>query len=1051
MKRITTTTSTAHVKILLGFLLAIGPALALSHLQLLGANPQGSAATISGTVVDQNNDALPGVTVTLNNVNTAFQRQATTNENGQFTIPLLPASTYTLTAQHDGFAPFRIPDLVLNVNDQRSLAIRMTVAELTQSVDINSADTSISTSPAIGTVIDRQFVQNLPLNGRSFQSLISITPGVTLAISNPASPGQFSVNGQRTNSNNFSVDGVSANIGVSTSDLIGQQAAGSVPALTSFGGTNNLISIDALQEFRIQTSTFAPEFGRSPGAQISLVSRPGTGVFHGSFFEYFRNDKLDANDYFSNRAGLPRTQLRQNQFGFVVGGPILLPRFGEGGNHWLNGKEHSFFFLSYEGLRLRQPQTVFTTVPSLRIRQSAADNVRFLLNAFPIPTGPEAGTSGFSPFTGAYSDSSTLNATSFRIDHNFSSKISLFGRFNHAPSQTLIRTNSTINTPSELSTTKLATTTLTFGSTQTMTSRTLNEVRFNYSRTSGRVIRTLDTFGGASPVSLSQLIPPAATGEHSAAQVSFFNGTFGVGNYNDNSQHQLNLIDNLSLVRNSHSFKLGIDYRRLTPVWIAREFFSVVFFTSEGSITSGRYSLGFVQAQKPTRPVFNNFSAYFQDTWQASQTLVLTYGARWDVNPPPSEADGQSPFALTTSDPLTTKLAPPGTPLYQTTWNNIAPRFGLSYLLSQKSGRELALRGGIGLFYDLGNTQTGDAFTRGPFNTTTPLLFNQTYPLSITPTQIPQFPTDGSTALTFVADPKLKLPYTWQWNITAQQSIGVNQTLTASYIAAIGRRLIQPRFIRGNPNFQFLQFADNGSTSDYHSLQLQFNRRLSRNVQALTSYTWSHSIDNISDETALSTPRKGDSDFDVRHNFSAAFQYSLPWRPRGITGYLLRNWQTDLIVHAQSAYPFTPFTSQGGFIAGNLVTKWPDLIEGVPIYLSDPSVAGGRRVNRDAFRVPPPGLQGNLGRNTIRGFPTYQIDFSLQRRFNINESTNIELRGEAFNLFNHPNFGLPVADLNNALLFGQSNKMLGRTLGGLSPIYQIGGPRSIQLSARLNF
>ena len=222
----------------------------------------------------------------------------------------------------------------------------------------------------MSTVIGNRFVENLPLNGRSFSSLIDLTPGVVLTPSNFYEQGQFSVNGQRPDANYFLVDGVSANLGTAGSGAnLGQGGAGQLPATSAFGGTSNLVSLDALEEFRIQTSTFAPEYGRTPGAQISVVTKSGTNAFHGTAFEYFRNDKLDANDWFANRNALARPELRQNDFGGVLGGPIK--------------KDKLFFFGSYEGLRVRQPQVAQTYVPSLATRQNAPAAVQPLLNAFP--------------------------------------------------------------------------------------------------------------------------------------------------------------------------------------------------------------------------------------------------------------------------------------------------------------------------------------------------------------------------------------------------------------------------------------------------------------------------------------------------------------------------------------------------------------------------------------------------------------------------------------------------------------------------------------------
>jgi outer membrane receptor protein involved in Fe transport len=537
----------------------------------------------------------------------------------------------------------------------------------------------------------------------------------------------------------------------------------------------------------------------------------------------------------------------------------------------------------------------------------------------------------------------------------------------------------------------------------------------------------------------------------SQATIQFYQGSYTVGNFNDNLQRQFNIVDNLSRIWGAHNLKVGVDYRRLTPIFRARDYQLSCTFNNLAAVLAGRVFVCQPIGRKPAHPVFNNFSAYFQDTWQVSRRLMLTYGTRWDVNPPPTEADNQPAFVVATNDPLKTTMAPLGTPLWKTTYGNFAPRVGASYRLIEKTGAELIVRGGVGLFYDLGTTQGADAYTNGPFRTSAVSVRDVPYPLTAAQAVPPPFPTNASTGTTFGFDPNLELPYTWQWNLALQQSLGTHQTLSASYVAAVGRQLLRPRiFNLVNPNFRVLQYIDNGVTSDYHSLQVQFIRRLSKNFQALASYTWSHALDEISDETGNLSSIRGNADFDIRHNFSAAISYASPWKQKGWKGRLLRDWQSSLIIHAETAYPLTPFTQQFAVLSGQLVAQYPNLVAGVPLYLDDPSVPGGRRINRAAFIAPAAGTQGNVGRNSLRGLPIYQADVALQRLFSINERFKLTLRGEAFNVFNHANFDTPEPNLADPV-FGQPKQMLGRGLGGLSPVYQIGGPRSIQFALRLAF
>jgi hypothetical protein len=338
-------------------------------------------------------------------------------------------------------------------------------------------------------VVNRQFVASLPLNGRTFQNLIALAPGVVLTVASGSEQGQFSVNGQRANANYFTVDGVSANVGVPTGGLAGQQMSGSLPALTAGGGTNNLVSIDALQEFAISTSSSSAISGRMPGGQISIVSRSGSNDWHGGLFDYFRNDVLDANDWFANQQNLRKAPMRQNDFGGVLGGPIR--------------KNKTFLFLSYEGLQLRLPQTRVTFVPSLEERQTAAAPLKPLLDAFPLPTGPDLGY-GEAQFSTTYSDPYSLNAVSGRVDENIGDRWRLFARYNYSPSQNVTRQMSALNRSFS------STQTLTLGATWTATSHVTNDLRANWSRVAGGGDTSLDLFGGAVPPALNSLLPSFA-------------------------------------------------------------------------------------------------------------------------------------------------------------------------------------------------------------------------------------------------------------------------------------------------------------------------------------------------------------------------------------------------------------------------------------------------------------------------------------------------------------------------------------------------------------
>ena len=1056
---------------------------------------QSATATLSGTVTDEAGAVIPGVNITVINIAQVFQRSTITNDDGRFVVPLLPPGNYSVKAEHAGFSPAELKDVILNVNDQREIKVLLKVGSISQTVQIIDSSSLIDQSPAVATVVDRQFVGNLPLNGRSFQSLINLTPGVVLTKTGVTSQGQFSVNGQRANANYFTIDGVGANIGASASTFPSQSGAGSLPGLSASGGTNNLVSVDALEEFKIHTSTFAPEFGRTPGAQVSIITRSGTKELHGTAFNYLRNDVLDATNWFANALRQRKPPLRQNDFGGVLGGPIYLPRFGEGGPRFHDFDQRLFFFFSYEGLRLRQPIVLNSDVPSLAARSAASPAIQPFVNAYPRPNGPDK-LNGVAGFSASFSNSATLNATSLRIDAIPNSKLTLFGRYNYAPSESVSRGG---NGPSLNTLTHFRghTQTLTLGTTYLFSPVLSNDLRFNYSRNLADNFFTLDDFGGAVVPGSSVLFSTdrsAADSELIVFPAGMQNANLFYGKAPDSWQRQINIVNGLSLLKGNHQLKFGIDYRRLSPIFNAPHYTQTLSFNGignpaspvAGSLLSGRVaSVDVTSQQVPEVAIFNNLSLYVQDQWKPANRLTLTYGLRWEHVPPPHGQNGFSPTVVTqVDDPATIAFAAPGTPLWKTTYGNFAPRVGASYQLSRSSERETVLRGGFGLFYDLGAGQVSNAFVlnfpafarKQPSLTLFPLL-----------PDVASIPVAGTNPTSFdfvyAFDPELKLPRVYQWNLSLEHSLGKNQSLTASYVAAVGRKLLRTQTI-SNPAPGLLGsffITKNTATSDYHAMQLQFQRRLSRGLQGLFSYTWSKSLDISSSDVASSARDdkfdinldRGPSDFDVRHLASGALTYAIPgMSSHSIGGKILSGWSVDSILVARSATPVN-VTYNRSTTFGTVALR-PDRVPDVEFYLADPNVPGGMRFNntpvsstqRGPFLIPNTLRNGTLSRNALRGFPMWQIDFAVRRQFHLVEQLRMQVKAEFFNLFNHPNFGDPLSGLGSRSAagtvnflpsFGVSTTTLAQNLGsggltgGFNPLYQVGGPRSVQLSLKFEF
>lgn len=1003
---------------------------------------QSSNATVSGIVVDTSGNVITDADLSVINDWTGLIHHGRTNAEGIYAIPNLAPGVYRIQVSKQGFKSIVKPDILLNTQDALAINFTLPVGAASETVTVKSDLSALDTeSGSVSTVIDREFVQNLPLNGRSFNTLLQLTPGVTIAATSGNSQGQFSINGQRTSSNNFLIDGLSANFGVAPTALAGTSGAGSAQAFSALGGTSSLVSVEALQEFRVETSSYAPEFGRSPGGQVLLTTRAGTNDHHGGAYEYFRNDILDANDWFANQAGQPRAPERHNDFGVFLGGPIRHERF--------------FYFGSYEGVRLRQPSTNIVQVPSLYARSIAPASIAPFLNAYPKSADPAQAGIYSSPFTGSYSNPSTLNAGSLRLDSSIGPRATAFVRYNEAPSSTAVRSNSL----SEVDTTSVNTRIITVGLTVTPNSRVSTSMRANYSRQDAGYVLHLDSFGGATPATGAQLAPglPSAGAGDLLQFVTYDTSYLATGPSARNQNQQIQVAGDATLLDRGHQIKVGVDYRRTR---LRQRSFSTslqYIATSVQDLIENQDALLFASSARPSVFLLHSTSLYIQDTWRVTDRLTLDYGLRWELNPAPIGIHGTS-VAVWSSPKDLTNLRVTGTTgaLWNMQYNAIAPRIGVVF--SPKPKGSVLIKGGWGIFYDLASDAVGNLGQAFP-NVNSFCCASLTFPVSSVGPYVPglsaapPYP-DGVLAY----DPSLRAPRSYQWNIAVEQGIGP-QTVSLTYVGQKGRSLLkQVGFDQPNPQFQGAALiTENASLSNYDALQVQYRRPMLSHLQALASYAWSHSRDDASSDTVPAASSSvvlgghdyGSSDFDVRNAFSGAFVLEPgALRTSHLAEMLTRDWSFSGTAVVRSGFPFNA-SILTATIAG--AYPRPDRMYNVPVWLPSPAAGGGKRLDPAAFVKPPFGQQGTEARNDIPGFGLTQVDLSVARTLRWERVAQLQMRVDAFNLLNHPNFTNPHGYVGLGRTNLESTSMTNRGLVGLNPLFQEGGPRSLQASLRLTF
>ncbi|MFZ3340486.1 MAG: TonB-dependent receptor [Terriglobales bacterium] len=1033
---------------------------ALLAIILFGALPmlaQFDTGTITGTVTDTTGAVVAHAAITVTNVGTGIQKSFVTDQNGNFVASSLPYGTYVVATHASGFAEGKSQPVVLSVGATVQVNQRLAVAASQVSVQVNGTATTVDTSSSMsGTTLDANQVGNLPINGRDVSEFLEIAPGSV------GSTGFFqgSVNGMENifTGLNITLDGQSAMRGDINGflDTEGQEAARITRA-----------SVDSIQEIDYSNSGYTAETGHSLGPQMNLITKSGTNDVHGSLFEYFRNDALDAKDYFATAS----EPLRLNQFGGNLSGPII--------------RNKLFFFVNYEGDRTHITiERPLNHTLSAYARSQFAPSMQPVLAQFaPLPAGctaiyidpnsPCAYPGFIDPTPGAGSDMVYDPAAlpnilredtgSVRLDYNVSEKDRVFFRYNINDSLT----NDTYGlNEGQVSPQKLRTQLAKIDETHTFTSTLLNEfsVAINrfYSDTNSNTPTPLVGFAGFF-TDLGSL-----PGPNTFNQVTPF--------------ADLEIFDNVSKTIGRHTLKFGPQIRiNRNNEWLRPQQTYDYPTIQALELNNNEYPdyQGAFVLQKIGFPGFvgnrnSNWDFYVQDDWKVNNRLTLNLGLRYDYNTVWSAGANQGQ----NFDVATQALLPLNQATYSAPKGDWAPRVGFAWDPNGKG--KTVVHGYIGLFYNPMHFN---------FATTTNVPALSSYNVNLFqavidyPSPNPPLPPGTQNVNAFPTNPKDPVSTNWLFDI--QQEVARGTILTVSYIANNSHHMqagVDYAALNANPANVFTQarqysgFANenvlaDGLGSNYNSLQVKLIRNVGKlNLQA--NYAWSHEIDDKLNAFSPGfespyTPAydRSNGDIDVRHNFTGSALYSLP-DLKGSNSFVrtaLGGWQTSGIIQARSGLP-TNITLISGFF-GNPVR--PDLVSGEPLWVPNHSWPGSS-YNINAFAVEPtydgtPGATiGSVGRNSLRGPAYFQLDLSGMKNFAITQRVKMQFRADIFNIFNHPNFTNPDGGICSSLSepLGPPptctpNATFGRVGGTIADAdgTQIGGgtARQAQLSLRFTF
>ena len=953
---------------------------------------QADQAALTGTITDAVHAAVPGAHVKVVYPNTGLSRETVSSSSGVFRLSGLPIGACYAEISATGFRTMKTETIALSVGETRELDLTLEVGAVESTVEVRGVtEALVQNNAAVGDVLVASQLDNLPVNGRDWKALMSLVPG--------AVDGQkfFATGGDDVN---FHVDGVDAS-GVRDQNMKVY--------------TRDVMSQDAVAEFRVSTALYSADTGGTGGGQVEIVTKSGSNAFHGSAFEYFRNAVMDARSPFDPAKHPP---FRLNQFGSTLGGPVI--------------KNKTFFFVSYEGFRQALETSLIGYVPTPLLRSQVVATSPVLapfINAYPLPNAGQL-SSQVGQWTGQAPNSENEDVGTIRVDHRFSDRFTAYFRFT--------RNNNRLSTPSTLGEPNpqvIAPTSGALGFQYILSPRTTNELRFG-----GNFI----PWDALSPTQLPVSINPGGGLSSPAA-------------YSIQVWHALSesIVDNFTAVRGNHTWKAGVEIRRpVLSLWATPGY--SVGYASISDFIANKANTASGSAGKPARTQEKiEYFGYILDEWKVKPNFTVNLGLRWeDFNEFIERTHRDLPFSVQYCGGYCQYGIKFGIPRL----TNFAPRVSLAWAPKALHDRTV-IRVGGGKFYgdaQLGDQQaavTNDGFSYSLTSATTPGL---AFPVVVDPNNLPRTaPTDY--------DRHRKSEDFQEWGIQVQQILGAGFTAQVGYQGIQANHLsskgyinmidpvtgIRPLAALGFPNQ--LGSVGSWSNSSYHGLLMSIQRTTRSGLFINFNYSWSHALNEGSQGGGGPNPTEivscvrcdwGSSPNDQRHSLHGSLSYVLPFGRTKLWG----GWSISAVNSFRTGLPLTVTTSRKATDTpdGNTNQQRPDVVSGVSLI-----PAGGQSIddwtNIAAFSNPAHGTWGNAGADIVRGPKLFQIDAALAKDTKITDLTRLVFRADIFNMFNHPELGSPNLNFSAPATFGRITSLL-----NTSPI-GTGGCRSIQLALRLTF